>query len=211
VWREPELAAMQKQLQDINLLPRLHQAMNAERAAVCRTFEIAPAAKLFGMANMPRGWIYQNICVIAFRNQLFIDSLDLPNNQIFPRNTDGISNQVQTASSHFAPYTCLAWIGVPNFVKAAQTLARTQTLVNEAFIACGLERYRLAHGQYPETLEALVPQFAEKLPHDIIGGQPLKYHRTADGQFVLYSVGWNEKDDGGVPGKTVTEGDWVWP
>jgi hypothetical protein len=96
-------------------------------------------------------------------------------------------------------------------VKAAQTTARNQTLVNEAFIACGLERYRLAHGQYPKTLEALVPQFAEKLPHDIVGGQPLKYHRTADGQFVLYSVGWNETDDGGVPGKSVTEGDWVWP
>ena len=95
---------------------------------------------------------------------------------------------------------------MPNFVKASQTMARNQTLANEAFIACGLERYRLAHGQYPETLEALVPQFAEKLPHDIIGGQPLKYHRTADGQFVLYSVGWNEKDDGGVPGKTTAGG-----
>jgi hypothetical protein len=104
----------------------------------------------------------------------------------------------------------LAWIGVPNFVKAEQVLARNQTLVNEAFIACGLERYRLAHGQYPETLDTLVPQFVEKLPHDIVGGQPLKYHRTADGQFVLYSVGWNEKDDGGVPSKTATDGDWVW-
>jgi hypothetical protein len=90
-------------------------------------------------------------------------------------------------------------------------MARNQTLANEAFVACGLERYRLAHGQYPETLEALVPQFAEKLPHDIIGGQPLKYRRTADSQFVLYSVGWNETDDGGVPGKTIPEGDWVWP
>ena len=33
-----------------------------------------------------------------------------------------------------------------------------------------------------------------------------------DGQFILYSVGWNEKDDGGVPGKTLfdeKEGDWV--
>ncbi len=95
-------------------------------------------------------------------------------------------------------------------MKAAQALARNQTLANEAFVACGLERYRLAHGQYPETLAALVPPFAEKLPHDLIGGQPLKYHRTADGRFVLYSVGWNEKDDGGVPGTTITEGDWVW-
>lgn len=108
------------------------------------------------------------------------------------------------------PYSFLVAMGLPNFVKAVQTTARNQTLANEAYIACGLERYRLAHRQYPETLEALVPQFAEKLPHDLIGGQPLKYHRTADGQFVLYSIGWNEQDDGGVPGKTIGEGDWVW-
>ena len=51
-------------------------------------------------------------------------------------------------------------------------MARNQTLVNEAYIACGLERYRLAHGQYPETLDALVPQFAEKLPHDSSAASP---------------------------------------
>ena len=86
---------------------------------------------------------------------------------------------------------------IPNFTKAWQTTAHNQTLVNEAQIACALERYRLAHGEYPETLDALVPQFIEKLPHDIIGGQPLHYRRTADGKFLLYSVGWNETDDGG--------------
>ena len=99
---------------------------------------------------------------------------------------------------------------MPNFVKATQTMARNQTLANEAYIACGLERYRLANGQYPETLDALVPAVRGEAPHDVIGGQPLKYHLTADGRFALYSVGWNEKDDGGVPGKTPTEGDWVW-
>jgi hypothetical protein len=62
-------------------------------------------------------------------------------------------------------------------------------------------------------VEALTPPFISHLPNDVIGGQPYKYHRTEDGQFVLYSVGWNEKDDDGVPGKTLfddTEGDWVW-
>ena len=137
---------------------------------------------------------------------MIIDGFDVPNNQVLPRKAEDIDNQMETALSTFSPYTFLAAMALPNFVKATQTMARNQTLANEAFIACGLERYRLAHGQYPETLEALVPQFAEKLPHDIIGGQPLKYHRTADGQFVLYSVGWNEKDDGGVPGKTVDGG-----
>ena len=86
-----------------------------------------------------------------------------------------------------------------------------------ARVACALERYRLAHGEYPETLDALAPQFIEKLPHDIINGQPLHYRRTDDGKFVLYSVGWNEKDDGGTVvftkgGSAVDreKGDWVW-
>ena len=88
-------------------------------------------------------------------------------------------------------------------------------------IACALERYRLAKGNYPETLDVLMPMFISKLPHDVINGQPLKYHRSADGTFVLYSVGWNETDDGGEVVRNVGEdgkeravdqdkGDWVW-
>ena len=100
-----------------------------------------------------------------------------------------------------------------------------QAWADLARVACALERYRLANGQFPETLEALGPKFIEGLPHDIINGQPLKYRRTDDGQFVLYSVGWNETDDGGTVGlaKEGTrdwltrqggvdwrQGDWVW-
>ena len=67
-----------------------------------------------------------------------------------------------------------------------------------AAVAGALERYRLTHDSYPETLDTLAPQFIAKLPHDIINGQPLKYRRMQDGLFVLYSVGWNETDDGGT-------------
>ena len=93
-----------------------------------------------------------------------------------------------------------------------QTTAHNQAMVNEAEIACALERYHHAHGEYPKTLEALVPQYIEKLPHDIIGGQPLHYCRTSDGKFLLYSVGWDERDDGGTPGTLhdPSQGDWVW-
>jgi hypothetical protein len=44
----------------------------------------------------------------------------------------------------------------------------------------------------------------------------LIYRRTADGKFLLYSVGWNETDDGGVTvrdksgNEDKTKGDWVW-
>jgi hypothetical protein len=110
---------------------------------------------------------------------------------------------------------------IGNFLKK---IAAGQSSVDLARTAIALERYRLAHGGYPESLDALAPQFIEKVPHDVIGGQPLKYQRTSDGQFVLYSVGWNERDDGGVvvsqnsrnfrdeSGNTldISQGDWVW-
>ena len=42
-----------------------------------------------------------------------------------------------------------------------------------------------ARGVYPETLEALIPQFLADVPHDVIGGQPLHYRRGEDGKFLL--------------------------
>jgi len=81
-----------------------------------------------------------------------------------------------------------------------------------------LERYRLAHGQLPDTLDALVPEFLDRVPNDVINGQPLRYRQTGADQFVLYSVGWNEIDDGGTiawiegrtPRQDLERGDWVW-
>jgi hypothetical protein len=105
----------------------------------------------------------------------------------------------------------------PDFSPKARTFAFRQASIDMARTACALERCRLANGVYPETLDALAPQFIEKLPHDVINGQPLHYRRTDDGKFLLYSVGWNEKDDGGVVvlytgggAVDVTKGDWVW-
>ena len=82
-------------------------------------------------------------------------------------------------------------------------------------LACALERYRLVHGQFPDKLDALMPDFVTRLPNDVITGEADKYRRTTDGQFILYSVGWNETDDGGqtvMKGSAVdpTKGDWVW-
>jgi hypothetical protein len=102
---------------------------------------------------------------------------------------------------------------LPALTNVSVKIAMAQTATEQAALACALERYRLAHGQFPDQLEALTPPYMTRLPNDVITGQPYKYRRTDDGQFILYSVGWNEKDDGGVPGKTLfdpTQGDWVW-
>jgi hypothetical protein len=105
----------------------------------------------------------------------------------------------------------------PALDAAVKRFAFAQSSMDLARVGCALERYRLAHGQYPVSLAALEPQFIAQVPHDIINGQPLHYRLKPEGLFILYSVGWNETDDGGVvvidkkPGRVNwQQGDWVW-
>jgi hypothetical protein len=163
-----------------------------------------------GLLAMPRGWFYQNMATGAALKQDWFGCVDLTNHLVRPHLTTTILQKFDEMTRYPSPYTFLAATAQPNLLKALQTVARTQTLVHEARIACALERFRLAEGQYPASLDLLVPRFIDKLPHDLIGGQPLKYRRTDNGAYLLYSVGWNEKDDGGTVGNSREQGDWVW-
>jgi hypothetical protein len=243
VWKESDLVEFQRQLGSLNLPLMVGDSFRSERAAVCHTFGNLSVNELadlltFGRSGAsmwkkysnpmflfcafaPRGWIDQNLAFIAYQEQNAVNAFDSTNGLIQSRLLDDAIPFMERAiqKKGRSPYTLLAGIAVPNYVKALQTTARNQTLVSQGAVACALERHRLADGQYPKTLDALVPKFMDKIPHDIIGGQPIKYQRTADGKFLLYSIGWNEKDDGGqvVRNKngavdvSSTEGDWVWP
>jgi len=64
-----------------------------------------------------------------------------------------------------------------------------------------LKRWRLAKGEYPSGLQELVDGgYLKSLPADPYSDGPLKYHRRGD-DFVLYSVGADFDDDGGVQGE----------
>jgi hypothetical protein len=241
-WREPELVALQQQLEGIDLLLPVQAGFRYERTAICQRVQVIKPGKFVEYFEMsspdkpspswwrkntdpaflllkfaPRGWVLQNVAAIARAEQRMVEIIN-PNQRIVePAKAAEAMREIERLSDHPGPYTVLASRGVPNFVRAASTLAQYQTKADQALIACGLERYHHTHGDYPETLDALVPQFITKLPTDVINGQPLKYRRTDDGSFILYSVGWNEKDDGGTvamskDGNFVNrdEGDWVW-
>ena len=77
--------------------------------------------------------------------------------------------------------------------RAAESEARRRLLVT----AIALERYRGRHGSYPQTLQALAPEFLKQQPLDFMDGQPLRYHVMADSHIVLYSVGQDCADNGG--------------
>jgi hypothetical protein len=68
--------------------------------------------------------------------------------------------------------------------------------IRSATAALAVEHFRLAHGQLPENMNELVPQFLPTVPSDPFDGAPLRYHRLAKG-YVIYSVGRDGHDDGG--------------
>jgi hypothetical protein len=213
-WQEPQLIALQKQLKEINLPPFVIEGFHLERAsaAYLETWLRSNESLWQKIKNLriPHGWFYQNLVTIAELDQKATESWDPVQGIVLPRKLNDLQREQEAIEHHYGPYTFYVAMALPNFARASQTLAHDQTSVNEAQIACALERCRLAYGGYPPTLEALVSQFIEKMPQDIIGGQPLIYRRTGDGKFLLYSVGWNETDDGGVASDKMDQGDWVW-
>jgi hypothetical protein len=228
-WREPELIALQEQLSHIHLLPGILQALRYEQTAL-PTFLQNPdrkrlssvvmpgataqntATRIFenmrnsGAMFVPRGWIYQNMANVAFLEQRLIEASDPAEDIISPGRIDRILESINRQLRVRRPYSFLVAAVVPNYTKACQTLAKNQTAVHQCLIACGLERFHIAQGNYPPNLQMLVPQHLAVLPREIINGGPYQYHLATNNSFQLYSVGWNEKDDGGTDSKL----DWLW-
>jgi hypothetical protein len=91
-------------------------------------------------------------------------------------------------------------------VEAMLTAARTG-------LACRLFKSRTGH--YPEGLSELVPDILTEVPIDSFTGKPLVYRRDGEG-FIVYSLGSNQKDDGGRSTFMITQlvmpkdDDWTW-
>ena len=96
-------------------------------------------------------------------------------------------------------------------VKFMPVLSRVNTLQQESvgirdglLVALALELYQRQHNRYPDSLEDLSPRLLPSIPLDRITGSALRYRVNGD-QAVVYSVGQNLVDDGGVmPGGTDT-------
>ena len=240
-WTEADLRVMASELGKLDFLADYHFAVRGERALDLRGMDyIRKQASLRGIADTPwtgptiwpgewydffgvalfrltpSGWFDQYILSFCRLLEKYLSPLvvDVEQRVVPPagvREAESVLEHQRWWSLDFTSGGLLA-----DLTSLAGECGSAQSSVDLARVACALERYRRANGQFPETLEALAPKFLEKLPHDVINGQPLKYRRTDDGQFILYSIGWNETDDGGNVSLTkrgnprLGQGDWVW-
>lgn len=232
-WTEEQLVELQSVLANIRLLDDYGRTIRGERAFSNTLIDELRAGRHFNLNDVlgngnggdilssasrfiPSGWYYRNQLTL---NRLYqercLPLVDATKHRVYVQQTREADDVPELKSSGL--YNVFARLLFPAITKTAAKFANGQTTVDLATVACALERHRLANGQYPEQLDLLVPRFIARIPNDVITGELLKYRREADGTFVLYSVGWNEADDGGEPGLTKSgaapdpnQGDWVW-
>jgi hypothetical protein len=163
----------------------------------------------------PNGWWNEDRSAYSLGMQKHIDAISLSQGTLssapFPFHDMSNSwawNRAETelGSAIYIPVSALVFPSVDNM---GPRIARAETYRRLARLACRLEECRLAHGQYPDTLDAL-PDLPAHLNQEVLSEEPLRYQRKGDG-YQLYSVGWDQKDDGGVLATDDKVGDWPWP
>jgi hypothetical protein len=90
---------------------------------------------------------------------------------------------------------------VPAVRRVIEIGNRLPTDVGATLTMIAIFRYKSDTGRYPQNLNQLVTAgFLKPLPIDSYSDKPLSYKKTED-NFILYSIGPDFKDDGGVSGK----------
>jgi hypothetical protein len=230
-WSDEQLRALDQELGKLDFLADYRLAMRGEQAFSAGTTDyLRRTRSLDGISGgsdnspdagrisrlIPSGWFYQNeLRCGRFMVKWYVPLADQEQRIISPTSVRRADAALASEISHRNPFNVIEGMFIPALSGAVRKFALGQVNVYLARVACALERYRIAHGSYPESLALLAPQWMETIPHDVINGQPLHYERTPDGRFLLYSVGWNETDDGGKValgknGLDIQQGDWVW-
>ena len=119
---------------------------------------------------IPRGWCHsqEQINFCKFDKMQLEGTFDPANKRISPSRIEANTQQLQReikrgglgrTLSCVLHHRVIAEAMSPSLSKIPLKAAMAQTAADQAAIACALERFRLAKGQFPDKLEALVPQF----------------------------------------------------
>lgn len=230
-WTDGQLAYLGEYLSQMNWLNAYEKSIRAERDCGINDFDfirrqgwrmnlVQYDSDLGPVLNViPSGWLYQNMLALArLDEQVGLPIIDLQARRVSPQIAESGFRAVEHEKKW--PGNVLALMAFSGLEKASLRFSRAQTDVDCARVACALERYRMANGKLPGSLDALTPRFLAEVPNDLFDGQPLRYRvEPGGGGYILYSIGWNQTDDGGEIALVkdnknlrvdLMRGDWVW-
>jgi hypothetical protein len=99
----------------------------------------------------------------------------------------------QTDTTDLGPVGRMLLLNASKVLAAAR---RSQAGCRCMVTTLAVERYRRAHGHWPDTLGDLCPAYLAAVPDDPFGQGPLRYRRLDDG-VVIYALGVSGIDHGG--------------
>ena len=241
-WSAAELSGLQGKLAQIDLLSDYVAAIRRERAVFfChglaqvegsqRQRELATMILGLSSPNGEETWLRRGVaaaCAFAPRGwflmgkasgcryyqEYVIDAVDPAKHRVAVEKT--MAGSVALRSVSYGPSSFFAGMILPSLEPMSRRTAHAQAEVDQMIAACALERFYIDHQAYPDGLYALVPSYLDRVPTDVIDGASMRYRRTDDGRYLLYSVGWDDRDGGGQvawregPRLDDQRGDWVW-
>jgi hypothetical protein len=191
-WSDDQLARFGETLSRAQLLGDFAWAVRGERAQLNTAVSTALSGRKPEASDTLRAWLGEDLTTLNARRlrarqiavnaavQQFLDALlaePLQPAALSPSADRSLPENVRERLYALA--------------EEARIFAQVQTLLAQTEIACALERHRLARRAYPDTLDALVPDWIAALPADPIGGQNFDYKRPPEGDgFTLTGAGW---------------------
>ena len=234
-WSAAQVKELQARLRALDILPDYPVHVRNDAAASADLIEaFLPARRNSGVVPMaerrdpslqglyaafrllyPSGWsLMDQSAGWAFLHRVTADAVDPVKRRVYSLSPEWTVPSWGTSDPLFPVFVAPKLQAMGHDAVAVYPML--QTALDEAEVACALERCRLARGRFPARLDDLVPDFMDRLPHDLHTGEALHYLPSGDG-FRLYAVGGRQVDDGGRPSERQSggypdplSGDWVW-
>ena len=223
VWTDGQLEAFGEELARLDFLANASRGLcsDAELAVVFSQSDAALRASLEELNGLswvkarliPSGWILQNGAkVVRYAEEGLLPCWDLEDRRLNIARLRALDTEI---NGRKGPYTWLAARWLHGLSTVGVSSANAEAQVGQARLALALERWRLAHAEYPRTLAELPADWGVAGLRDPATGAPFRYRRTGEKSYKLYSVGADGRDDGGTryvdpTGPVWGEGDWVW-
>jgi len=214
----PEAAAELRDLaESFDMTAEFHRALQFERAYGLAFFDwirredAETVAKLFddtipaAAVNPYRGLVAAPIRAFDRARflanwRVYLPGLDRPYRL---QDTDATERAIRSSTVMAILTNILCPVSNRASMKRDQAIAR----LDELGIVLDLKMHKRAHGVYPATLDELQATLDHKLPIDPFSGEAYRYERRGEG-FILWSIGQDLEDDGGIPPKPRSDLKW---
>jgi hypothetical protein len=208
-WNDAQIQRLEQDLQKVDVLASWQQAWFAEATGtwyqVDQVIATPPLKRLDMLTSdrphswlqraayaclIPEGWHLQNLLSLsAYYEDQFLRPIDPGNHRVNATLSDQVSQTWVTKRR--TPYTMIVKGGENGLSIQNRRLAFTQSMYDQARIACAIERHRLRTGGLPKSLEGIEGLGEGLFPRDVITGQPYNYLPMESGQFKLEGTAWS--------------------